>query len=340
MLLKQKIEQYKNKEINIDDVIVDDHGNSLYSINDNIPELKELLTIANFNERNYLFKAIFCYHFEENKKSETKKLKEVVDLFFQKDSLGTHVNELLNIKKETILNILPLLPEDTLKENMKWLWKSINILDIDSDNIRKIYFNEYEMNVSSDNSSLADQTDSVLWYVSNCDDKFDCQMLHNIAEAVKLINISSEGFIEKTKNIYPDNYSEELMNLFLLDIHMEESGAEESIREYANFMIKNIKRGNVHLASLIIPEDIDHLLNSINPIMFDCILDELITNECKTLDKLIEMYGESGNFHSEDNSNYEKNKNCLFVKKSVLEKRELLNNLSESDNSHEVKRRL
>lgn len=340
MLLKEKIEQYKKKEINIDDVIVDDHGNSLYSINNNIPELQELLTIANFNERNYLFKAIFCYHFEENKKSETEKLKEVVDLFFQKDSLGTHVNELLNIKKETILNILPLLPEDTLKENMKWLWKSVNILDIDSDNIRKIYFNEYEMNVSSDNSSLADQTDSILWYVSNYDDKFDCQMLHNIAEAVKLINISSEGFIEKTKNIYPDSYSEELMNLFLLDINMEESGAEESIREYANFMIKNIKRGNVHLASLIIPEDIEHLLNSINPIMFDCILDELVTSECKTLDKLIDMYKEFISSQSEGDAHYEKNKNCLFVKKSVLEKRELLNNLSYDDNSYEIKRRL
>lgn len=340
MLLKQKIEQYKNKEINIDDVIIDDYGNSLYSIKDNIPELKELLNIANFNERNYMFKAIFCYHFEENKKSEIEKLKEVINLFFQKDSLNAHVKELMNLKKEILLNILPLLPEDNLKRNMNWLWRDIDILNIDSDSIRRMYFNEYEMNVSSDNSSFADLTDSFLWSVLNCDEKFSCQMLHNIVETVKLINISSDGFIEKAKNIYPDSYSEELMNLFLLDINVEESGVEERIREYANFMIKNIKHGKVSLASLIIPEGIDHLLNSINPILFDCILDELVINECKTLDKLIEMYDESGNFHSEDNGNYEKNKNCLFVKKSILEKRELLNNLSESDNSHEVKRRL
>lgn len=342
MLLKEKIEKFKNKKINIDDVLMNDLGNCIYSINHDMDELKELFSATNFNEKIYMFKNIFCYNFGKNKNADPEKLKESLYLFIENDFFGKIIHELMNIRKETILNILPLLSEDDLKKNMNWLWRDINILNINSNDIRKIYFNEYEMNTSSDNNLFENITDSVFWSILNNEEKIDSQMLNNITETIKLINVNSEGFIEQAKRIYPDSYNEEIMNLFALDIEGEKLISEEVIKEYTHFIIKNIKSENIDLEDIIFPEDIDYILNNMNPFIFECILDEFVNNKNKlAINKLIEMYIDSPQSKTGLNENkYIKNKNCLFEKKALMEKVELLDNFQESNNKSDIKKRL
>lgn len=334
MLLKEKIERYENDEIEIYDVLTDDKGNQSYSLDENVDELIELFEMSpSFKEKCYIFNSVFLSHFDENRKSSPEKIEKFLSLFLEKDSLNVYVNNAISGRRNIFLNILPLLSHKYLEKNKSWLWKNINILDIDSKNIRNIFFNEY-----------CRMHDGIIDYVfSNIihsGRSFEGETLHNIIETIKLINNRCSSFVEGIKILYPDSYNKKIMDLFFVNISSEVKCSDESIKDYANYLIKIIKKENAPLENIILSDDIEHILTSMNPVIFDCMLDELVKNKAKVFDELINMYQESDSFKSEDDSNYEKNRSCLFIKKSFLEKRELLNNFSENDNSSEIKRRL
>lgn len=335
MLLKEKIERYENDEIEIFDVLTDDKGNQAYSLDENVDELIELFEMSpSFKEKCYIFNSIFLSHFDENRNSSPEKIEKFLSLFLEKDSLNVYINNAISGRRNIFLNILPLLSHDYLEKNKSWLWKNINVLDIDSEKIRNIFFNEYCKSISD---GIIDYVFSNIVYSGM---SFERETLHNIIETIKLINNRCSSFVDGIKILYPDSYNKKIMDLFFVNISSEVKCSDESIKDYTNYVIKIIKKENAPLENIILSDDIEHILTSMNPVIFDCMLDEIVKNETKVLDELVNMYQESDSFKPEDNSNYEKNKSCLFIKKSLLEKRELLNNFSENDNSYEIKRRL
>lgn len=334
MTLERNIERFRNKEIHIEEVLYDFNGNSFFSLEDNSIEIKKLLNLVNlFNDKHYMFKKIFCYEFESIKKNEDI-LKEILIFFI--DDLQKHIEEFSYDRNRVILNILPLLSSEDLNYYMPNFTRMINIVEINSEDMRNKFLQILKNQCISKEESFEEIVISITEYI-NGQVFFDSNIIKNIISTIELMDKNDIDFVSGLENAFI-NFRNKFVDLISFKIEKRDSIPLELIEEYIVFLKNKIEEKGMNFKDIISPIDKDDKLFRIEPAVFKIVIDNLKNTEIKEfVKKSIKMFDQNEKLNPYK-ANYNDNKKYLYLKNTQLEKEELMKQVKKTNISSKKKR--
>lgn len=347
IILKENIKKYKRGrgEIDVNDVLIDiDNESRIYSLKDDFEDIKHLIEVSHgFIDRNFLLNEIVVYNTEETER------KELLKIIMEDDDLVDHFMEISDIEGErtkVIINTLPLLPDDWLEENMSFFVENVNILFINSERVRKIYFEEVQKNGMSGVNGLEDCVCSMYNYMYSID-KFDFETIENIKSVLKLFK-AEESFFQIYKNIQPEDYKKDLMDCFLqFKIKDKRQVNNEVLKKYLVCINELMSEADISLEDLILTDirndsaDIFLLEPSFFKVVSDRFMHENKYDFVYELFVMCRKISESPEFvFVNTTQDFDKNKKYLFLINSEVEKNKIMESLREPavSTKHTVKR--
>lgn len=347
IILKENIKKYKRGrgEIDVNDVLVDiDNESRIYSLKDDFEDIKHLIEVSHgFIDRNFLLNEIVVYNTEETER------KELLKLIMEEDDLVDHFMEISDIEGErtkVIINTLPLLSDDWLEENMSFFVENVNILFVNSERVRKIYFEEVKKNGMSGVNGLEDCVCAMYNYMYSID-KFDFEAIENIKSVLKLFK-AEESFFQTYKNIQPEDYKKDLMDCFLqFKIKDKRQVNNEVLKNYITCIDELMSEVDIFLEDIIKKDFKNGGANIFitEPSLFKVIIDKFINEN--NYDFIYELFvmckeveGSSDFAFMNTLQDYTKNKKYIFLINSEVEKNKIMESLGEPavSTKHTVKR--